>query len=122
MVKKETFINICNLVDKVDARVDTMNGDLEKVLRKGFDEKTDTDSMVMIMWPLDAAIQMLEQILIDMGDSEEGADWFCYEAMGMIKNSGSAEMEVDGKEISFKSYGDYYDYLKKIYDVENNDE
>ncbi len=111
MIKKETFINICNLVDKVDARVDTMNGDFEKVLRKGFDENADTDSMVMIMWPLEAVIQILEQILIDMGDSEDGASWFCYEAMGMIKNSGSAEMEINGEEISFTSYGDYYDYL-----------
>lgn len=112
MVKKETFVNICKLVDMVEEKNDADNSAFEKLFNTSFHgEEKCFDTRMMYIWPLEAAQEMLKQILLDMGHTEFGADWFVYEGMGQILNFGSTEIN----DIPIRSYEEYYDWAAKEY-------
>lgn len=112
MVKKETFVNICKLVDMVEEKNDADNSAFEKLFNTSFHGEEDCfDTRLMYIWPLEAAQEALKIVVLDMGETEEGADWFVYEGKGQIANYGSTAID----DVTITSYEDYYDWVVKEY-------
>lgn len=117
MIGKKAFVKLCNFVNKIDERCDDTDRGIEKVLNKSFNGVEDTfDSVSMFIWPLEAAQEMLKEVVLDCGESEIGADWFVQEGLPMIAGGGT---EID--DVKINSYEDYWDYLVygKTYEWEN---
>ena len=104
---KKTFVNIWKIFEETQNRADEFNKDLENAFNKGFREgDLPDDTSVYCYWYLDPIRKIIENILISMGESSEGAEWAIYELTYQLKYGPSS---IDDYEIS--SYEDYYDYL-----------
>lgn len=106
-MKKESFLNMCETLEKIEQFCDGFNESMEKTLNKSWDPKYDGDSRVMMLWPLEAIDELLINLICtETNESKEGASWFVYEGMDQIKN-GSTMID----DIEIKSYEDYYNYI-----------
>lgn len=110
-MKKETFIKLVNNYKKIETKSEEFSKGLESILNISFKNWYEGENRVMFLWPIEGAATMLKDVLIDLGDSEEGAGWFIYEGIDQI-DKGGTEIEANSMKYSIKSYGDYYDYLE----------
>lgn len=115
MVKKETFINILELYRKFDKKTDDFNKKLEDLLNVDFEtDKPIYDGSCWMYWPIDGLRQVLKQIIMDFGESEDGADWWIFE--NGFEYPTEISEKVNGKEVVYKIENDEdaYNYLKSI--------
>lgn len=111
-MKKETFLRMIEIYKQTYKRCEEFNNDLENIIKKPFnDSDYKNDATVMFFWPLQAVTEAFMAMLMDMGESKEGAEWFIFEGIDFIDNDKNAEIEENGKSYIFKSYEDYYNYL-----------
>lgn len=117
MIGKKAFVDLCNWLDKVEFKNEDDNTNFEKIFNRSFHNEEDCfDTRLMYIWPLEAAQEALKIVVLDMGETEEGADWFVYEGMGQIANYGSTEID----DVTINSYEDYYDWVVKEYGSGNS--
>lgn len=110
-MKKETFLNMIEISKQTEKRCEDFNNGLEGLIRMPFrDGSYNNDATVMFYWPLEAVLEMFKAALMDMGESEEGAEWFIYEGIDQIDSGKGTEID-DGKVYKINSYEDYYNYL-----------
>lgn len=115
MIGREAFKKIIELYRKFDKKTDDFNKKLEDLLNIDFEtDKPIYDGSCWMYWPIDGLRQVLKQILMDFGESEDGADWWVFEN-GFEYPTEISETR-DGKKIDYKINNDedVYDYLSKI--------
>lgn len=124
MVKKETFVALCENVKRTMELTNAFNDGLDKVLRMEFDPMYTTDGYTMCLWPLEAAQEMLINVIKDDLDTNDGADWFVYEAFEKIASGSSVELKlldrtdadkvVEGAKVIISSFEDYYEFCVSL--------
>jgi hypothetical protein len=73
-----------------------------------------SDTSSMYYAPLNIVENYIMEILqTELGESEEGAEWFIYEGLPQIKRGGTS-IEENGKIWDIKNIKDYYDYLVSL--------
>lgn len=108
MIKKENLINIIELYKKFDKKTDDFNKKLEDLLNTDFETDTPIyDGSCWLYWPLDGVKQILKQIMLDCGESEEGADWWLYENDFTFPT----EIKYNDKDYEINDYDSLYNYL-----------
>jgi hypothetical protein len=116
MIKKEHLINIIELYRKFDKKTDDFNEKLENLLNSDFEtDEPVFDGSCWLYWPIEGVRQIIKQILMDCGESEEGASWWLYEN----DFSFPTEIGLNGKDYEIKDYDSFYEYLKTLNEVEN---
>jgi hypothetical protein len=88
------------LRDGMEKELDEFNSNMEKTLGG--------DSRSMYLSPL----HVLDNHIIDwlmafLYESNEGAEWFMYEALDTISHGGSTSVETNGKNYEIRSIEDY---------------
>jgi hypothetical protein len=114
MIKKENLKNIIELYKKFDEKTDDFNKKLEDLLNTDFEtDKPIYDGSCWLYWPIDGVRQILKHVLIDCGETEEGADWWLYENDFTFPT----EIGFEGKNYIINNYDDFYGYLLSINSV-----
>lgn len=118
MIGREAFKKIIELYKKFDEKTDDFNTKLENLLNTDFEtDKPIYDGSVWLYWPLDGVRQMLKEILIDCGESEEGASWWMWENDFTFPT----EIGLNGEELKINSIDDAYDYFVKLNELKEKE-
>lgn len=108
MISEKTFITLIKNHKNFLEKIDKFTGDLTKTFS--------SESIIFLDWPVEYTCDVLKTIIMDIGETEESADWFVWEGIEQIDNGGTVVGEmVDGEWKYFKinSYKDYYKYITK---------
>lgn len=104
----KTFENIIKTYKQLTKRCDEFNQVMEKALNISLDgDKDRADSVSFCLFPVEAVDKIIIDILIDEGETREGAEWFVYDGLDQIDNGGT---EINDTKIN--SLEEYFNFIK----------
>lgn len=114
----QTFENIIKTYKQLTKRCDEFNQIMEKALNISLDEDKDrADSISFCLFPVEAVDKIIIDILMDEGETREGAEWFVYDGLEQIDNGGT---EINDTKIN--SLEEYFNFIKTDFQKEVKEE
>ena len=115
MLSKEAFINVLENYIYFHNRNKQFEKDLGKIFGakyKPTDEySTIEENQIWFNWAITGVDEIIKEIILDFGETQEGAEYWLYEGIDMITKDGGTTITENETEYKITDFSDLYDYL-----------